>query len=64
MSFNFGFKKSKVLVNGISPIYLRLIIEGKRIEFTTRRYIILQNKTRPLRKCQERMKKRIALTFV
>lgn len=38
-NLNFALKKSKLLANGTAPIYLRLTIEGNRIEFTTRRYI-------------------------
>ena len=37
---NFSLKKTKILANGTAPIYLRLTIEGDRIEFTTRRYVI------------------------
>ncbi|WP_144914394.1 Arm DNA-binding domain-containing protein [Mucilaginibacter frigoritolerans] len=36
---NFALKKTKILANGTAPIYLRLTIEGDRIEFTTRRYV-------------------------
>jgi len=36
---NFAFKKSKLLANGTAPLYLRLTIDGKRLEVTTRRYI-------------------------
>lgn len=36
---NFSLKKTKTLCNGTAPIYLRLTVNGKRIEFTTRRYI-------------------------
>ena len=36
---NFALKKSKIMANGTAPIYLRLTIDGTRIEFTTRRYI-------------------------
>ena len=36
---NFALKKTKILANGTAPIYLRLTIEGHRIEFTTRRYL-------------------------
>lgn len=39
-SLNFALKKTKVLANGTAPVYLRLTIEGNRIEFTTRRYVI------------------------
>jgi hypothetical protein len=39
ISLNFALKKSKLLANGTAPIYLRLTIEGNRIEFTTRRYV-------------------------
>ena len=39
-SLNFALKKTKILANGTAPIYLRLTIEGNRIEFTTRRYVI------------------------
>jgi len=37
---SFALKKTKVLANGTAPVYLRLTIEGNRIEFTTRRYVI------------------------
>jgi len=30
---NFALKKTKILANGTAPIYLRLSIEGQRIEF-------------------------------
>ncbi len=36
---NFALKKTKILANGTAPIYLRLTIEGQRIEFTTKRYV-------------------------
>jgi site-specific recombinase XerD len=39
ISLNFAIKKSKLLANGTAPIYLRLTMEGNRIEFTTRRYV-------------------------
>lgn len=39
-NLNFALKKSKLLANGTAPIYIRLTINGNRIEFTTKRYII------------------------
>lgn len=36
---SFALKKTKILANGTAPIYLRITVEGDRIEFTTRRYI-------------------------
>jgi hypothetical protein len=39
-NLNFALKKSKLLANGTAPIYIRLTINGDRIEFTTKRYII------------------------
>ena len=35
----FALKKAKILANGTAPIYLRINIEGDRLEFTTKRYI-------------------------
>lgn len=35
----FALKKAKILANGTAPIYLRITIEGDRLEFTTKRYI-------------------------
>ena len=35
----FSLKKAKILANGTAPIYLRITIEGDRLEFTTKRYI-------------------------
>ncbi|MDB5141207.1 MAG: recombinase [Mucilaginibacter sp.] len=37
---NFALKKTKRLANGTAPLYMRLTIEGNRVEFTTRRYVI------------------------
>lgn len=35
----FALKKAKILANGTAPIYLRMTMEGERLEFTTKRYI-------------------------
>lgn len=37
---SFALKRSKILANGMAPVYLRITVEGKRTEFTTRRYIL------------------------
>lgn len=37
---NFTLKKTKTLANGTAPIYLRITVDGGRVEFTTRRYIL------------------------
>ncbi len=39
-NLNFSLKKSKLLANGTAPIYIRLTIDGERLEFTTKRYVI------------------------
>lgn len=35
----FALKKSKILGNGTAPIYIRITVDGCRVEFTTRRYL-------------------------
>ena len=37
---NFTLKKTKILANGTAPVYLRITVDGGRVEFTTRRYIL------------------------
>lgn len=37
---SFVLKKTKVLANGTAPICLRITIDGERIEFKTKRYIL------------------------
>ncbi|WP_295801724.1 site-specific integrase [Mucilaginibacter sp.] len=36
---NFNLKKTKTLANGTAPIYLRITIDGSRVEFSTKRYV-------------------------
>ncbi|MCO5948020.1 site-specific integrase [Mucilaginibacter flavidus] len=40
LCINFTLKKTKILANGTAPIYLRITINGGRVEFTTKRYIL------------------------
>jgi len=40
ISVAFALKKNKILSNGTAPVYLRITVQGKRIEITTRRYLI------------------------
>ncbi|MDP9079590.1 MAG: Arm DNA-binding domain-containing protein [Bacteroidota bacterium] len=35
--YQFQLKKTKTLANGTAPIYLRITIDGSRVEFSTRR---------------------------
>ncbi len=38
-SLLFYVKKSKILANGTAPIYLRITIDGKPKEITTKRHV-------------------------
>ncbi len=38
---NFNLKKTKTLANETAPIYLRITIDGSRVEFSTKRYVTL-----------------------
>src|ERR1700749_810341 len=35
-----NFMLKKTLANGTAPIYLRITVNGERVEFTTKRYIL------------------------
>jgi len=37
---NFTLKVTTTIANGTAPVYLRTSIDGSRVEFTTRRYIL------------------------